>query len=522
MRKNIVNRAFFLATLMLGTASANAQLVQETSATLAETAELVVPLYKSRILTSGVPVERVSVGNPDVADLLILRDREIYVLGKDLGTTNVLLWDRGDSLIGSVAVEVTHDLEGLKAKLYELMPNEEISVYAAQRSIVLTGSVSSPAAMNSALRVAEGYLAQVGTAVETQEFDQQQTGSGGVAGEIINMLHVAGAQQVMLEVKVAEISRTELRRLETQFNGIDVGSSRWNVGGVNGGATFPDALFEPNNSRLPVFSENAPYGPAIDEFMPNPLSISDTGFFASLLTGNGLLNIALDAARQKGLAKILAEPTLTTLSGQEAQFLSGGEFPIPVPQGVNGVTVEFKEFGVGLRFVPVVLGSGQINLTLNISVSELTETSNVAVTADGSTSTFLVPSLAKRSASATVELLDGQTMGIAGLINEDLREVVTKFPGLGNIPLIGNLFRSEEFIKGETELVIMVTPHLARPISRDQIRLPTDDFIEPTDKEFYLLGRLEGKPRDGDGQSNSTTNGGSVGGVDSDFGHEID
>ena len=520
MRKNILNKAFMLATLILGTTSASAQLVQETSATLAETAELVVPLYKSRILTSGVPVERVSVGNPDVADLLILRDREIYVLGKDLGTTNVLLWDRGDSLIGSVAVEVTHDLEGLKAKLYQLMPNEEISVYAAQRSIVLAGSVSSPAAMSSALRVAQGYLAQVGTAVEAQEFEQQQTGSG-VAGEIINMMQVAGAQQVMLEVKVAEISRTELRRLETQFNGIDIGSSRWNVGGVNGGATFPDALFD-NNLRVPVFSEDAPLGPVIDEFMPNPLAITNTGFFASLLTGNGMLNIALDAARQKGLAKILAEPTLTTLSGQEALFLSGGEFPIPVLQGVNGVTVEFKEFGVGLRFVPVVLGSGQINLTLNISVSELTETSNVAVTADGSTSTFLVPSLAKRSASATVELLDGQTMGIAGLINEDLREVVTKFPGLGNIPLIGNLFRSEEFIKGETELVIMVTPHLARPIPKDQIRLPTDDFIEPTDKEFYLLGRLEGKPRDGDGQSNSTTNGGSAGGVDSDFGHEID
>jgi pilus assembly protein CpaC len=244
------------------------------------------------------------------------------------------------------------------------------------------------------------------------------------------------------------------------------------------------------------------------------MSISDAGFFASLLTSQGVLNLSLDAARQKGLAKILAEPTLTTLSGQEAQFLSGGEFPIPVPQGNNGITVEFKEFGVGLRFVPVVLGSGQINLKLNISVSELTETSNIAVTADGTTSTFLVPSLAKRSASATVELRDGQTMAIAGLINEDLREVVNKFPGLGSIPILGNLFRSQEFVKGETELVIIVTPRLARPIRPDQIRLPTDSFIEPTDKEFYLMGRLEGKRND----TSSTDDGG----VDSDFGHEID
>ena len=503
-----------LATLTLGAGGASAQLVQQSSAAAEQMAELKVPLYKSRILTSSIPVERVSVGNPDIADLLILRDREIYVLGKDLGTTNVLLWDRGDSLIGSVAVEVTHDLEGLKQKLYQLMPNEAIDVFAAQRSIVLSGSVSSPAAMDAAMKIAQGYLAQVATAVEQQEFDPQSTGSSGPAGEVINLMQVAGAQQVMLEVKVAEIARTELRKLDMQFNAIDVSSSRWSFGGVNGGASFPDAVLAPDNVRVPIFDGSAPFGPVVDEFLPNPLSISDTGFFASFLSGDVLLNMALDAARQKGLAKILAEPTLTTLSGQEAEFLSGGEFPIPVPQGVNGVTIEFKEFGVGLRFVPVVLGNGQINLKLNISVSELTDSNPVSVSDQGVSSSFLVPSLAKRSASASVELLDGQTMGIAGLINENLREVVNKFPGLGSIPVLGNLFRSQEFIKGETELVILVTPRLARPIRPDQIRLPTDNFIEPTDKEFYLMGRLEGKARE-----SSTAD---QGGVDSDFGHEIE
>ena len=151
-----------------------------------------------------------------------------------------------------------------------------------------------------------------------------------------------------------------------------------------------------------------------------------------------------------------------------------------MPQGLDGITVEFKEFGVGLQFLPVVLGSGRVNLKLNISVSELTGTNNVVL--DGARHDgrrFLVPSLSKRSASATVELVDGQTIGIAGLINENLREVVNKFPGLGSIPVLGNLFRSQEFLKGETELVILVTPRLARPIPKDQIRLPTDDFIEP-------------------------------------------
>jgi pilus assembly protein CpaC len=265
-------------------------------------------------------------------------------------------------------------------------------------------------------------------------------------------MQVAGAQQVMLEVKVAEIARTELRKFEMKFNGLDVGGSRWNIGAVNGGATFPDALFEPNDVRIPIFGEDAPFGPVIDEFMPNPLSIDDTGIFASLLTGNGLLNLTLDAAKEQGLAKILAEPTLTTLSGQEARFLSGGEFPIPVPQGLNGTTIEFKEFGVGLQFVPVVLGSGQVNLKLSITVSELTNTSNVVLTTQGSTSTFLVPSLSKRSASATVELLDGQTMGIAGLISEDLRQAVNKFPGLGSIPILGNLFRSHMHLVAQQAL----------------------------------------------------------------------
>ena len=516
-------KALGLLVLLLAVLPVRAQLIRETSNGVQTTA-LVVPLYKSRILTSDVAVDRVSVGNPDIADILILRARELYVLGRDLGTTNVLLWDNQDRLVGSVAVEVTHDLEGLKQKLFELMPNEQIEVYAAQRSIVLAGQVTSVANMNAALAVAQGYLAQIGTPVEEQQFEQQQVRQNdeGTVGRVINLMQVGGAQQVMLEVKVAEIARTELKRFEMQFNGIDVGSSRWNVGAVNGGATFPDALFEPGDVRIPVFDEPAPFGPVIDEFLPNPMSIRDTGFFASLLTGNGLLNLSLDAAREQGLAKILAEPTLTTLSGQEAQFLSGGEFPIPVPQGVNGVTIEFKEFGVGLRFLPIVLGSGHINLKLSITVSELTDATNVLLRAQDTVSTFLVPSLAKRSASATVELLDGQTMGIAGLINEDLREVVNKFPGLGSIPVLGNLFRSQEFMKGETELVILVTPRLAKPLPRDQIRLPTDDFIEPNALDFYLMGRLEGRPSRRAAPAPSTSSTRDEGGVESSFGHIIE
>jgi len=532
--KFLQKKKTYLLSLVLfavGATAANAQMVREGESyrALSAAEPLQVPLYKSRVVELPAPAKRISVGNPDVADILILRSSELYVLGKDLGTTNVLLWDDGERLIATVSVEVTHDLENLKTKLHVFLPDEPIEVYAAQRSIVLSGRVSSVVKMQAALKLAETYLKQISPAKDATMFEEKSTGD---AGEVINLMQVGGAQQVMLEVKVAELARSEIRKLDMRFNVLK-NSSRWDTGAVNGGASFPDVVFNPETEvdpltglqriipgtggRRPVFDGAAPWGPAIDEFAPNPLNIADTGIFASLLTSDTLFNVALDAAREKGLAKILAEPTLTTLSGQEAQFLSGGEFPIPVPRGDDGVTVEFKEFGVGVRFLPVVLNSGAINLNLNISVSELVDSNSVAITADGTVSTFLIPALSKRSANATVELSDGQTIGIAGLINENLRENINKFPGLGSIPIIGHLFRSQEFIKGETELVIMVTPHLAKPIAPDDIRLPTDDFVEPTMTEFYLMGRLEGKaPESGGGTKASGA------GVATDYGHEMD
>jgi pilus assembly protein CpaC len=481
-----------IGTLLLSAFTISAQEMATQPAFVSDE-NLTVPLYKSRVLPLSATASRVSVGNPDIADILILRANQIYILGKDLGTTNVFLWDKNDVLIGAVEIVVTHDLQSLKKMLHELLPNETIEVRTAQRNIILSGKVSNVTNMDAALKIARGYFARF-TAVESTEF-AQDTGGGvgeGSVGEVINLMAVGGVQQVMLEVKVAEISRTELRRLDVRFNAILQGSNSWNFGGVNGGASFPD-LAPP----VPVFTNLAPFGPTVDVFKPNDLFIEDAGLFASLLTNNALFNVAFDAAKEKGLAKILAEPTLTTQSGQEAEFLSGGEFPIPVPRGDDGVTIEFKEFGVGVKFLPVVLDSNRINLKLNINVSEISSGNFVGINVDGVTSTFLVPSLTKRSVIATVELADGQTIGIAGLINENLREVVKKFPGLGDIPGLGALFRSQEFIKGETELLILVTPHLAKPLGREHIRLPTDGFAEPSEAAWFALGQLEGK-RDGD------------------------
>ena len=483
-----------------------------------------VPLYKSRIVQLDGPVHKISVGNKEVADILVMRSNQVYVLGKGIGTTNILLWDKGNRLTQSLDVEVTPDLNSLKAKLHQLLPGESIRVNMSQGAIVLSGDVSNAISMDTAMKIAASYLQ------EPSEEGASEMGS------VINLMGVGGSQQVMLKVTVAEMSRTVIKRMGIKFHSFNSGSHT-NFGAVNGGATFPD-LVNSEGNRIGLFGSGAVTGPAVDEFAPSNLGIEDTGLFASYLDGDFLFSLALDAAKENGLAKVLAEPTLTALSGQEAEFLSGGEFPIPVPDE-DGITIEFKEFGVGLKFIPVVLDSGRINLKLNVSVSELTSTAAITLNTGGTSAGFFVPALTKRSARSTVELGDGQTIGIAGLINENMRDAVNKFPGLGDVPVLGQLFRSSEFEKGESELVILVTPTLARPFNAEEIALPGDGFVEPGDLDFYLLGRsVSEQPmrREDDGTSDVSADGqpstslnvdadgivqSASGGSESTFGHSI-
>lgn len=201
-----------------------------------------------------------------------------------------------------------------------------------------------------------------------------------------------------------------------------------------------------------------------------------------------MFSFALDIAKQNGSAKVLAEPNLTALSGAKAEFLAGGEFPIPVPDD-DGITIEYKEYGVGLKFIPTVLTDKKINLNMAIDVSEIANTSSLTLSPDLTNTTYVIPPITKRSASTTLELADGQTIGIAGLINENVRDIVGEMPGFSDIPILGQMFNSQEYISNETELVILVTPRLARPVDRNKVSLPTDSFVEPNDFEYYLLGR---------------------------------
>lgn len=459
---------------------------------------IAVPIYKSQIVELPEIAKRVSIGNPDIADVLIFNSTELYVLGKDLGTTNVLLWDQQGKLVSTISVTVTHDVEGLQERLNAILPGEKITVMSAHRNIVLAGEVSSVEKMDAALEIAEGYLEQAATAKNKIMF-QQQAGSGSGedkhAGRVINLLSVAGPQQVMLQVRVAEVQRDAIKHLNMQVLGTN-NSGKWGGGLSNGGTTtFPPAVWLPQNAPVPVLGSPGTSnvaGPLQQMVTPTVPSITTSGLFGSYLSGTFAANAVLDAYRQEGLAKILAEPTVTTESGQEAQFLSGGAFPIPVPEQNGVIGIEYKDFGVKLDFVPVILDTGRINLKLNVSVSELTSTNSLVVSPITSSTVFAVPSITERRAMSTVELSDGQTIGIAGLMNDSMQTAAKKFPGLGDLPILGQLFRSQDFQDGRTELVILVTPRLAKPIDPQDVRLPTDSIVPPSNTGFFLLGHMQG------------------------------
>nr|WP_234976340.1 type II and III secretion system protein family protein [Vibrio quintilis] len=431
---------------------------------------LSIPHHKSAYVSLAGKASRVSLGDPEVLDIVMLKSNELFLIGKKLGTTNLMVWDRRGRLIDSIDIEVIHDLNSLKSKLYEFLPDEEIKVHSAKDRLILSGQISSQARMMQALRIAETYAAAQSV---------EQSAAGGVKAlkassekkddnPVVNLMTIGGAQQVMLEVSVAEVQRSLVRRFDSNFHFFETnGKFAW--GGTAAGGIIDDIT----GGIGPIFNS-----PSIDE----------TGLLSTFIDGDTLFTLALDIAKENGVAKVLAEPNLTALSGSKARFLAGGEFPIPVPDD-DGITIEYKEYGVILSFTPTVLSDKQINLDLSVDVSEIASTSTFTYNLSGTDTVFYIPPITRRSASSTVELADGQTIGIAGLLSENVRDSIRKLPGFGDIPILGQLFRSQEYISGETELVILVTPRLAKPIDRSKVTLPTDTFVEPNDLEYYLLGQ---------------------------------
>ena len=440
--------------------------------------KLSVAVGKSIIIRSPLPVKRISLAAPEIADFVLLSPSQIYVTGKAPGITNLILWEN-ERISAVYDLEVAPDVLRLREKLHEVLPSEtDLRVIVAHDSITLAGTVSSTVNLSQALALAAAYAPN---------------------NKVINLVQVAGVHQVMLDVRVAEMSRSLMKRLGINFNYLR---------GENFGVSLLNnltQLVDPDRANLGT--PGAPFGIFVSQSV-NALF----RFHAGSVTWTSFI----DALKQDGLVRILAEPTLICLSGQTASFLAGGEFPVPVPQGLGTVGIDYKTFGVGLHFTPTVLSDRKINIKVTPEVSELDF--STAVLLEG----FVVPGVTTRRVSTTIELGDGQSFAIAGLLRESIREIVSKFPLLGDIPVLGALFRSSSFQKNQTELIIVVTPHLVKPLDLAKQSLPTDAYIEPSDAEFFLLGILEGREKTkSSGTSPSLSYLDKRGGLEGEFGHTI-
>ncbi|MGE4299908.1 MAG: type II and III secretion system protein family protein [Desulfovibrionaceae bacterium] len=409
-------------------------------------------LGRSAVVRTPGPVSRISLGAPDIADILLLSPTQMHLTGKTLGSTNLVMWDKADRVVAVYDVIVAPNLTHLKELIHQVLPGEsDIRVFAAQGKVSLAGTATSPENMSRALALAESFS----------------------PGKVLNLMQVGGVRQVMLEVKVAEVSRSVLKRMGVNFSYF-----------MNG-----DFVYQFLNNMVYLDNQNGPLPISPYESAGNMYVTQSVNGMFRFHNGNAVYTGFLDALKQNGLIKILAEPTLICLSGQGARFLAGGEIPIPIPGALGTVTIEYKPYGVGLEFMPTVLGRDRISMKVTPEVSELDYNNAVNV------NNFLIPALNTRKAATTVELADGQSFAIAGLLNDSVREVVDKTPGLGDLPVLGTLFRSNSFQKSETELVILVTPRLVRPVDMAQHTLPTDNWDEPNDVDFYLHGkRSEPRP----------------------------
>ncbi|MCH7540678.1 MAG: type II and III secretion system protein family protein, partial [Proteobacteria bacterium] len=403
---------------------------------------ITLPVGKTRLINLPVDARDIMVANPEIVDVVVKTARKVFLVAQSVGDTNVFFLDSEGRVALRLEVRVEVDMTALRKALAEILPNETIEVTAVNTDIVLTGTVRSAKASEDARRIARRFVAE----------DEN----------VVNMLSVLGGQQVFLQVRVAEVRRDIIKQLGFDLT---LGLTRTENIGFDLTTSVPTGV-----TGLTVASVNA----------------FATGTFV-FDSGPRSLTTIIKALESEGLVKNLAEPSLTAVSGETAKLVAGGEFPVPLPTEEPGVfTVEFKQFGIGLAFTPVVLESGRISLKVSTEVSKLATAASGALTFQGIT----VPALTLRRAETTVELPSGGSLVIAGLLQDDITNVVTGIPGLMDIPILGALFRSQEFQRSETELIIIVTVYLVEPVAERALALPTDGFAPASDVDMYLFGRL--------------------------------
>ncbi len=411
-----------------------------------------VEINKGKPVRLSRPAASVAIADPAIADVQVISPRMLMVAGRGVGETSILVVDAQDNVIMNGTVNVTHNLSRLKRALGDMMPDNKINATSADNAIVLKGKVDSPVLSEKMQRLATGFLS-------------------GTNQQVINMMDTSSSDQVMLKVKVVELRRSELKRFGINWESVintggfvfGLGQGRDFIGGVAGAA-----------GAAGTFNRSAN---------------GDNNLAAGFNDGQTNLNAMIDALEADGLVSVLAEPNLTTRSGQAASFLAGGEIPIPVSNGDNGISIEYRQFGVSLQFTPIVLSKDKISLTVLPEVSALSEENRVTTTTGVS-----VPSITTRRASTTVDLGSGQTFAVAGLLRNDNSNSISKFPILGDVPVLGTLFRSSAYRNDQTELVILITPYIVKPIDDpSQVATPLDGMVPATDFERILLGRLTGE-----------------------------
>ncbi len=405
--------------------------------------QLKVSINRAVVVESDVPFAELSIANPQIADISSLSDRSIYVLGKQPGTTTLTLLDAQGTLISNVDVVVSADISEFKERLRQILPSEKIEVRTANDGIVLSGVVSSPQKLQRALDLAERYAPE----------------------RVSNLMSVGGVQQVMLKVRFAEMQRSVSKSLSASLatNGNLLGNLSLN----SGNGRYSNAGNQANGLAGTLPASHPPAGATM------------LGFNA----GAGQVGVLLEALESKGVVRTLAEPNLTALSGQEAKFLAGGEYPVPVAQDNSTVTVEFKPFGVELNFIPRVVDGDIINLELKAAVSAIDPNNGFELNA------FRIDAFKRRETSTTVEMRDGDSFAIAGLLQDDFRDTNSQVPWLGDIPVLGALFRSADYQREQSELVIIITAHLVSPTRGEALALPTDRLRPPSEKDLFLFGK---------------------------------
>ena len=408
--------------------------------------QIKIEVSKGTLVRFAKAVDNVFIADPTIADIQVKSPTLAYVFGKRQGQTSVYAITKDDEVIFDGEVSVSHNLGHFEAALQTVMPESRINVEVYEGLLILTGHVDNPEQAEEARRMAAEFIGEEST--------------------IINKLNIATPVQVNLRVRVAEIGRETVKQLGFNWENILSTSSGASIGLVQGRNVFD---IVPNEFTTPP----TPMKSFLNEV---------TGLAGDFPIGNLDVNFVIDAMEEEGLISVLAEPNLTTLSGEEASFLAGGEYPIPIYQR-EGLTIQYKEFGVALNFTPVVLDSGRINVHLKPEVSQLTSAG--AITIDG----LNIPALSTRKLETTVELGSGQSFAVAGLIQNNGIHDLAKFPWLADIPIIGSLFKSSKFTRQESELVVIVTPYIVTPNGEDQMHLPTDNFRYPSDKERYLDGQ---------------------------------